>query len=195
MAVEGVPADSKKHLEPDESESVFGADDGGLLEWTAYMSGSHSPVADAYRWVEDLDSAAGMSFGVAGVTQRDGFTSVVLVHDGSMGEDVVFVAVEFPEAEHDMVEVDDVVTFEFVFAAAAVAGSGFVAANPIGVYDRGSDFLFDFPYWTVCSHEDIIHHRDLHLEKMGFALTGISRGRRVQRASRGSREGIDIIGE
>ena len=194
MSVEDVPAETEKDLKPDQSESVVGTDGGGLLEGASHVARSDCPVADADGRVERLNGASGVPFGMAVVTERDGFTPVVLVHDGCVGKDVFFVPVEFPQSEDDMVEVDEMVTLECFLAAAPEACGRLVASNPFRVHDRSSNLAFKFPYWSVCAHASL-YARDLHLRKAGFTLTFERWKRGVYWGFCGGPEGIDIIGD
>jgi hypothetical protein len=72
-----------------------------------------------------------MSLGVTKITKGDTFALVVVVQIENMPKCFIFVTIEFPEPQDDMVEFDNMMALKWMLGTTNNTAGGFVPDNPV----------------------------------------------------------------
>ena len=143
MSIQDVPTDAKEGLISDQANGILTQILDRMGQFDLEHSGDHTPSVCVDIIGGSSQHATRMSDLMACLAQSDTFKHVVFMVADDVLEDFFWFAIELPQVQDDMVEVNQMVAFKVFDTTAFKTGSSSVSAHPVRVGKGGSDSLVE----------------------------------------------------
>ena len=120
-SIDSSPAQIKHRLETQQSNTTRLTPLNPERKFHFGFTRENTPVGQMEVGFFDGDGSARMNDVMAFFADGNAFAAIFIVHGNSMLEDLFPIAVEFPQSEDDVVQIDDVVNLKLVGGTAAYA--------------------------------------------------------------------------